>query len=257
MERSGRLTGRVALVTGGAGGIGRACAERFAREGADVAVADRERSAAEAAADALRDTGVRCEGFGADLADPGAVEALVAAVLERFGAVDVLHSNAGVIRYAGALEHTIEDWDRTYAVNVRAAFLLARAILPGMLDRGHGVQLFTASTSGWAGDPELPAYCSSKAALINLTRQLSTDFAGRGVRFVCLNPGWIDTGFDLEAMAGTTREELDAAVREEVPMRRWGRPEEVAAAAAFLASDDAAYITGTTLDIDGGGAGKG
>jgi meso-butanediol dehydrogenase / (S,S)-butanediol dehydrogenase / diacetyl reductase len=200
----------------------------------------------------IRDAGGDAEAFPADCSDWDTVRALADAVLERYGRIDIVHANAGVLRPGSAAEQRIEDWDATFAVNVRGMFLLVKAVVPGMLQRGGGVIVLTASTAGLLGEPGIAAYCASKGAVVNLTRQLAVDYARHGIRVNCVCPGWIDTGFNDPMLAGVTDTELASAIDQMVPLGRQGRPEEIARVVAFLASDDAALIHGHALVADGG-----
>lgn len=247
-----RFEGRAALVTGGGHGIGAATVIRLAAEGASVAVVDLDRGRAEGVAGEIRAAGGAALGLVADVSVPAELAAAVDAATTRLGPLDVVHSNAGVLIPGSALEQSVEDWDRTFAVNVRAAFLTAKAVLPGMVERRAGSIVFTASTSALVGEPGLAAYDASKAALVNMTRQLAADYSPRGIRVNCVCPGWIPTGFNDPALAGMDDEAVAAMVRAAVPMGRQGAPEEIAAAVAYLASDDASYVTGHALVVDGG-----
>ncbi len=190
--------------------------------------------------------------FACDVSDPEAVSAAFAAIVDAFGTIDVLHSNAGVLLPGAAETTSVADWEQTFAVNVRGMFLTAQAALPPMLARGRGSIVNTASTSGIAAEPELAAYCASKAAVIQLTKQLAVDYSRQGVRVNCVCPGWIDTGFNDPVLQGVTEEELREIVHRMVPLGRQGSPDEIAAVVAFLASDDASLVTGHALVADGG-----
>lgn len=244
-----RFVGRTVLLTAAGHGIGRACAVRFATEGARVAVSDIDGDAAKETA-AL--CGARAWCAAADASDPAEVERLVEQATSAVGPIDTLHNNAGVLIPGTVLDQTVEDWDRTFAVNVRSAFLVTRAVLPGMLERGRGVIVNTASTSGLIGDAGVAAYNSSKAAVISFTRHLTAEYAGRGIRANCVCPGWIQTGFNDPIFAADPELDEDALVRATVPAGRQGNADEVAAAVAFLASDDASYLFGHALVVDGG-----
>lgn len=246
-----RFTGMTALVTGAARGIGRASAERLAREGARVALVDVAEDVKDTAAE-LRSSGLKADGWPADVSDEQAVAGTVQDVETRLGGIDVLHSNAGVLLPASAEQESLERWERTFAVNVRGMFLMARAVIPGMRRRRAGAIVLTGSMSGLIAEPAFLAYCTSKAAVNHMARQLALDYAGDGIRVNAVCPGWVDTNFSDDVLAGMTRDEVDAMVREQVPLARQATPAEVAAAVAFLASSEAAYITGHLLVMDGG-----
>jgi meso-butanediol dehydrogenase/(S,S)-butanediol dehydrogenase/diacetyl reductase len=249
-----RLTGKVAVVTGAGHGIGRASAHRMGREGARVAVVDRREQAAQETVAILKKDGINAVAWTCDVSRQEEVEKTVAAVVGHFERIDILHNNAGVV-IAGSV-HTIkiEDWDRVFAVNVRGILLVSRSVIPIMQHQGGGAIVNTASISGIVGEPHLAAYNASKGAVINLTRQMAVDYARDGIRCNCVCPGWIDTGFNDPIFKADNLD--DEGVRKlvelTVPMNRQGSAEEIAPAVAFLASDDASYITGHPLVIDGG-----
>lgn len=253
-ERGGgrRLHGRVALITGAGHGIGAATAARLAAEGAIVAVCDLQAEAAAGLATDIVGSGGQAEPFTADVADREAVPLLVAEVEQRLGPIEILHNNAGRLVPGTALTQEIDEWERTLSVNVGSVFLMTRAVVPQMRHRGHGVIVNTASISGLVGEPELVAYNTSKAAIINLTRQLAADFSRDGIRVNCVCPGWIRTGFNDPLFEGWSEEAIQELVERQVPLGRQGTGEEVADAVAFLCSDDARYITGHALVVDGG-----
>ena len=246
---AGRLQGKVALVTGAGSGIGRASAERFAAEGARVAVVDLK--GAEEVAAAIEAAGGEAIALGTDVADEDAVAAMAAAAIERFGRVDVLMNNAGILDdYLPAADMPTAVWDRVLGVNLNAQFFTARALLPQMVERGAGAIVNVASTAGLNGGNGGAAYTTSKHAVIGFTRQLCFDYARKGIRCNVLCPGAVETGMTKEIFASP-----DAAVMEAVesaPIGRWAQPEELAAAALFLASDEASFVNGAVYLVDGG-----
>ncbi len=247
-----RLTGKVALVTGAGHGIGRACAHRLGQEGARLAVVDIRAAAAEETVRLLAADGIVARAWTADVSAWPQVEAMVASVLDHYGRIDIVHANAGVL-IAGTIEtQAFDDWERTFAVNVRGIFLTARAAIPAMRARGGGAIINTASVSGMIGEPSLAAYNASKGAVINMTRQMAAEYAREGIRVNCICPGWIETGFNDPVLARLSPEELARMVDTWIPLGRQGTAEDIAPSVAFLASEDARYITGHALVIDGG-----
>jgi 3-oxoacyl-[acyl-carrier protein] reductase len=246
----GRLAGKVALITGAGSGIGRASAERFAAEGARVAVVDLK--GAEETVAAIEEAG-RGEALAlaTDVADEDAVAAMASAALERFGQVDVLMNNAGVLDdYLPAAEMPTEVWDRVMGVNLNAQFFTSRALLPQMVERGNGAIINVASTAGLNGGNGGAAYTTSKHGVIGFTRQLAFDYARKGIRCNVICPGAVETGMTKEIFASP-----DAAVMEAVesaPIGRWAQPDELANVALFLASDEASFVNGAVYLVDGG-----
>jgi NAD(P)-dependent dehydrogenase (short-subunit alcohol dehydrogenase family) len=238
-----RFEGRSVLVTGAGSGIGYEMGRLFRAEGATVYAADLDPSAVPEGT-----TGVRV-----DVADPASVAAVVARVAAETGRLDVLCNNAGRSSVTDPVACTVEDWDATFAVNARGVFLGTKYALPIMLDQGAGAIVNTASVAGMVGLPDRAAYCASKGAVIALTRQVAVQYAGTGVRCNCVCPGTVDSPWvgRLLAAAGDPAAARAALVARQ-PMGRLGHPTEIAQAALYLASDDAAFITGTALVIDGG-----
>ncbi|MFI6741746.1 SDR family NAD(P)-dependent oxidoreductase [Nonomuraea sp. NPDC050451] len=248
------LDGKVAIVTGGASGIGRATALLFARQGARVVVADIDAAGADATvaqivAEAGDATAVAVQ---ADVSDPEDCRRVVGAAVETFGGLHVLFNNAGIIRRTTALDLDVEEWDRVMAVNVRSVFLMCKHAIPAMTEGGSIVN--TGSGWGLKGGGNAISYCASKAAVVNMTRALAIDHAKAGIRVNSVNPGDTDTPM-LRDEARQLGEDWaafqsDAADR---PMGRAGTPDEIAQAVLFLAGDAASYITGSALVVDGGG----
>lgn len=250
----GLLEGKVAIVTGGAGGIGSATVRAFAQEGAAVVVADVNGSAAAAIAEELTAGGGRAVASEVDQSDEAQVARTVSLAVEEFGGVDVLFNNGAAtgLDVVGRDGHVHEldaaVWDRTMAVNVRGYMLFAKHVVPHMLSRGGGVIVNTSSGTGLVSEYTRAAYGTSKAAIIGFTRNLATQYGKQGIRCVGLAPGIIQT----PAVAANMPEEALEALARHHLTPRLGLPQDVANAVAFLASDRAAFITGVTIPIDGG-----
>jgi NAD(P)-dependent dehydrogenase (short-subunit alcohol dehydrogenase family) len=245
---------RVALVTGAASGIGAATAVRLARDGAAVALVDRAVDGLEETLKLVEEAGGRGHAVPADLSEPGAADDSIAASVDAFGRLDVLVPAAGITRRNAAPETTDEEWSAVLDVDLTAVFRCCRAAVPIMRERGGGAIVIVGSAWGVVAGPQTVAYAAAKGGVVNLTRALAIDHGPDGIRANCVCPGDIDTPLLREEMrlVGLDPEKELAASAAGRPVGRVGRPEDVAAAIAFLASDDAGYITGTTLVIDGG-----
>jgi NAD(P)-dependent dehydrogenase (short-subunit alcohol dehydrogenase family) len=243
------LEGKVAIVTGAGSGIGRASALRFAAEGAQVVASDVRGPKVEETVAMIESHGGVAVPCAADVADPADTERMIATALDAFGGLDALFNNAGTIRPGTAVKLAPEDWDLVMAVNVRSVFLGAKYAVPVMADRGGGTIVSTASVSGLGGDPGSVVYSASKAAVINLTRSLAIDHARQQIRVNCICPGAIDTPPVGRMLAAEGARERAAKAH---PLGRIGRPEDIAAAAVWLCSDEASWITGQALVVDGG-----
>ncbi len=244
----GKFDGRVVVITGGAAGIGRDSCLAFASEGAAVAVVDVRPDRAEQTAGLVREAGGTAETFPCDVRDGAQVEQAVAAVAARFGRIDVLFNNAGTTRPGDVVSVSIEDWDMVLDVNLRGTFLVSRAVIPHILAQGGGAVINMGSVDGLAGDSKMAAYNAAKAAVVNLTRSMAIDFGPRGIRVNCICPGVVGTPAVLKMFSEEARARMEAVT----PLGRVGRPGDIASLAVFLASDDAAYINGTTVVADGG-----
>jgi dihydroanticapsin dehydrogenase len=248
----GALDGRVALITGGAGAIGSATARRFLRDGAHVAIADHDAGSLERVRAELSGDG-DVKVLAVDVTQDASVRSLVAAVVDAFGRIDILFCCAGYLRTGSVGETSLEDWDRTLAVNLTGPFLASRHVLPVMLRDGGGSIVHMASTSGVVAEPGIAAYCASKGGVVMLARQMAVDYARDGIRVNVVCPGWIDTRFNdpaIERAGG--RDAIQPFIDVMVPMGRQGQPDEVADVVAFLASDDARLMTGAVVMVDAG-----
>jgi NAD(P)-dependent dehydrogenase (short-subunit alcohol dehydrogenase family) len=247
------LTGKTALITGAARGIGRATALLFAREGAMVAIADVDQDGEAVAQEIIRQGG-RAIFEHTDVTRAADCQRAVERTLQEFSAIHVLFNNAGIIRRASVLELSEEDWDHTMAVNVKSIFLMSRQVIPSMIKAGGGSIINTASGWGLAGGARAAAYCASKGAVVLLTKAMAIDHGPQHIRVNCICPGDTNTGMlrDEAQQLGEQEERFlaDSARR---PLGRIGTPEEIAQAALYLASDASSFVTGTALVVDGGG----
>jgi 2-dehydro-3-deoxy-L-rhamnonate dehydrogenase (NAD+) len=245
VSERGSFSGRVAIVTGGARGIGFAVAERLAREGASVALFDRDAERLGRAA-----ANVGAEPFVVDITDARAVERTAEEVVGRFGGVDVLVNNAGIAgRSVPTWELTDDDWDSVVSVNLAGAFFCTRAVLPVMRERGYGRIVSVASIAGKEGNPNAVPYSASKAGIIGLTKAVAKEVAADGILVNCVTPAVIRT----EILEQVSQAHIDYMLSK-IPMARAGEPEEVAELIAWLASDRCTFSTGAVFDISGGRA---
>ncbi len=251
-----RFEDRVALVTGGARGIGAATAQRFARDGARVAIADLDAEGCERLAEELRAAGAEALAIGCDVSDAGQVQSMVDQVVERFGRLDILVNNAGITRDNLLFKMTEDDWDRVMAIHLRGAFLCSRAAQKPMVERKYGRIISLSSTSA-LGNRGQANYSAAKAGLQGFTRTLAIELGQFGITVNAVAPGFIDTDMTRATAQrlGITFEQMATALSNEIPLRRVGQPGEVASVIAFLASEDASYVSGQVIYVKGGPAG--
>jgi 3-oxoacyl-[acyl-carrier protein] reductase len=238
------LTGKVALVTGGTRGIGRAIAQALYAAGAKVAITGRDLDRATAAAAELGDRSI---GLACEMTDPAQIEAAIAATEQRLGPIDILVNNAGLTRDQILLRMSESDWDAVLDANLKGAFLAIKAVTKGMMKRRAGRIVNIASVVGLTGNKGQANYAASKAGLIGLTKSVAKEYASRNILVNCVAPGFIETDM-TDALPG----EAKTALLQQIALGRLGKPEDVAGAVLYLASDLAAYMTGQVLVVDGG-----
>jgi NAD(P)-dependent dehydrogenase (short-subunit alcohol dehydrogenase family) len=249
-----RLSGKVALITGGASGIGRETALLFAREGATVTVVDVDEDGGGGVVRKIVDSGGQATFVRCDVTSAADCQRAVLRTVSGLGGLDVLFNNAGIIRRSTVLDTTEEDWDLVMAVNVKSIFLLSRAAIPIMAQSGGGVIINTASGWGLVGGRRAASYCASKGAVVNLTRAMALDHGRQNIRVNCVCPGDTDTPLlHAEARQLGQPEQQFLAESAQRPLQRIGTPEEIAQAVLYLASDASSFVTGTALVVDGGG----
>lgn len=249
-----QLDGRVALITGGASGIGKATALLFAREGAAVSVVDLDEAGGKAVVEGIVSDGGQAVFVPCDVTDAADCRRAVEQTVSHLGGLDVLVNCAGIIRRATVLETTEAEWDQVMAVNVKSVFLLSKYAIPIMAEAGGGAIINVSSGWGLVGGPRAASYCASKGAVVQLTKSMALDHGGQNIRVNSICPGDTDTPMlrdEARQLGETTAQFLaDAGER---PLGRIGRPEDIAQAALYLASEASSFVTGTTLVVDGGG----
>ncbi|KUI41647.1 short-chain dehydrogenase [Mycobacterium sp. IS-1590] len=248
----GRLLGKSAVITGAAFGIGRATAVRFAGEGARLVVTDIQSEPLRALADELRETGTEVETVVGDVSVADDAKRMVTAAVDRYGRLDVLVANAGIIPLGDALEVSASDWEEVMAIDGRGMFLTCKFAIEAMLSTGGGAIVCLSSISGLAGQKRQAAYGPAKFIATGLTKHLAVEWADRGIRVNAVAPGTIRTERVKQLPNEPGGSEYLAAIERMHPIGRIGEPAEVASAIAFLASDDASFITGAVLPVDGG-----
>ena len=248
-----RLEGKIAVVTGAAGGIGRATAQELALRGAKVIALDVDTKDGELTASIIRKEGGECTFIFMDVTDPSNVANVASTILREFGAVDILVNNAGIWRPGTILTLDVDSWASVFNTNVRSVFLVSQQFLPSMISREAGVIVNLASVAGMVGAADASAYAASKGAVINLTRAMALDFAPHKIRVNCVCPGMIDSRMG-DQVVGYYRpgEEIGTMQAGWQPLAKVGNPEDIAKGIAYMASDDAAFMTGSIVVIDGG-----
>lgn len=246
-----RLKDKITVITGAGSGIGRAIARLFAREGAKVLVADLCAEGGEETRATIASEGGEARFYEVDVRDPDQTRAMVETAVQTWGRLDTLVNNAGVARMGSVTETSLEDWDLVIDVNLKGVFLCSRAALPELIrTRGNIVNI--ASVGGITGPGEMAAYGSSKAGVLNLTRQMALDYGPQGVRINAICPGTIPTPLHRIFYSEEEQEATLAEWAQRRPLRKVGTPEDIAYAAIYLASDESDFVTGTTLVVDGG-----
>lgn len=246
-EKNVELTGKVALVTGSAQGIGRAIARLLAENGADVVISDINLEKAEETANEIQKMGRRSLAIKANVADHGDVERMIETIIEQFGRIDILVNNAGITRDRLIVRMTEEDWDAVLDVNLKGTFNCTKAALRYMAKQKSGKIVSIASVSGEMGNPGQANYAASKAGVIGFTKTIAREYASRGINVNAVAPGFIQT-----AMTDAIPEKAKETLKQMIPMERLGQPEDVAQAVLFLVSERSSYITGQVLNVNGG-----
>ncbi len=242
-----RLKNKVSIITGAAQGIGLATALKFAEEGATVIVCDIQPAGVDAALAMVRARGAQAQGYAVNVTDRAALDAMVAAVKEHYGHIDVLVNNAGITKDARLQKMTLEQFDAVIDVNLRGVFHASQAVLPAMVAQGSGVILNASSVVGIYGNFGQTNYAASKFGVIGFTKTWARELGPKGIRVNAVAPGFVET-----PILATIPDKVLQQMREQVPLHRLGRPEEIANVYAFLASDEASYVNGAVIEVSGG-----
>jgi NAD(P)-dependent dehydrogenase (short-subunit alcohol dehydrogenase family) len=250
--RAGRLNGKSAVITGAGNGIGRATAIQFADEGARLVINDIDKRSLAAVAETLRSAGADIVEVVGSVADPADAQAMISAAVSNYGVIDILVANAGVIPLGTITDTAPEDWDRVMDVDARGMFLTCKYAITEMARQGSGSIICLSSISGMAGQGGQAAYGPAKFVATGLTRHLAVEWAQHGIRVNAVAPGTIETEAVRQVVKTAEGRRYVDLIREQHPMKRLGQPAEVAQAIVFLASDDASFITGEVLAVDGG-----
>ncbi|MDO9284655.1 MAG: 3-oxoacyl-ACP reductase FabG [Aquabacterium sp.] len=242
-----RLKNKVSIITGAAQGIGLATALKFAEEGATVIVCDMKPAGVDAALAMVRARGAQAQGYAVNVTDRAALDAMVAAVMAQYGHIDVLVNNAGITKDARLQKMTLEQFDAVIDVNLRGVFHASQAVLPAMVAQGSGVILNASSVVGIYGNFGQTNYAASKFGVIGFTKTWSRELGPKGIRVNAVAPGFVET-----PILATIPDKVLQQMREQVPLHRLGKPEEIANVYAFLASDEASYVNGAVIEVSGG-----
>ena len=256
-EGLGRLRGKVAIITGANSGIGRATARLFAREGANVVCCDIQETLTPRVDQLIIDEGGEATFLNVNVTADGGPEEMMKTAMDRYGGADILYNNAGGGIRKQAHEHTDEEWNFIMNLNLNAIQRSVRAVVPHMLEKGSGNIVSTASTFGLVASENYPAYCATKAAVISLTRQMALDYGPKGVRVNCICPGATETPRfrghpPVPSLQAATPEQRERMAKSNKALLRMARPEEMAYGVLFLVSDEASFVTGHALVVDGG-----